>query len=226
MVKRKRGDSSQQRDRDEVHFDNVTIIDPHGDLNMIFDDSQSHFKQKMVVSRHVLCLSSKVFEAMLGDDSHFREATNPSLSRDGTPQVTFEDDDFQAMTVIMNVLHLQHQNVPKRTTFDQLHNIAIICDKYDLARSMGLWPDTWAQQFIGQEEKKGFQGWLLIAIVFRQKEVFTRMTKHIILNGTIDADTEDLVTAEGWEYDEGVPSAYMGTLCSRYSRDRIATNSV
>ena len=210
MVKRKRGDSSQQCDRDEVYFDTVTIIDPHGDLNMIFDDRQSPFKQKMVVSRHVLCLGSKVFEAMLGDDSHFREATNPSLSRDGIPQVIFKDDDFQAMTVMMNVLHLQHQNVPKRTTFDQLHNIAIICDKYDLARSMGLWLDTWAQQFIGQEEKKGFEGWLLIATVFQQKEVFTRMTKHIILNSTIDVNTGDLVTADGWEYDEGVPTGIMG----------------
>ena len=210
MAKRKRRESSPLGNRGEVHFDTVTIIDPNGDLNMIFGDDQEPLKKKMVVSRHVLCLSSKVFEAMLGYNSHFREATNPARSQDGVREATFQDDDFQAMTTIMNVLHLQHQKVPQRTTFDQLHKIAMICDKYDLTRSMGLWPGVWAEQFVSQVEKKGFHGWLLIATVFRQEEVFTRMTRHIILNSTIDASTGNLVTAEGWEYDEGVPSAIIG----------------
>jgi len=211
MVKRKRVDSSPLGDRGEAHFDTVNIIDPNGDLNMIFSDNQIPSKKKMVVSRHVLCLSSKVFEAMLGDHSHFREATAPIISRDGVREAKFEDDDFDAMTIIMNVLHLQHQNVPKQMVFDQLHKIAILCDKYDLTRSMGLWPDTWAQQHVKQVGKKGFHGWLLIATVFRQGEAFTKMTKHIILNSTLNPDG-DLLTAEGWTFDEGVPSTIISIL--------------
>ena len=138
--------------QDDSCFEDVANINPNGDLHMIFTN-KSPAKKKIVVSRHVLCLSSKVLEAMLGKHAQFRETADPILSRDGTHEVHFEDDNFYAMTVIMSVVHLQHQRVPKQTRFDQLYQIAILCDKYDLTRSMGLWPDSWAQQFVGQVEE-------------------------------------------------------------------------
>ena len=211
MVKRKRDEPMSLASRDEAPVDMITtIIDPDGDLNLIFRDGDGHSRKKMLVSRHTLCLSSKVFKAMLGVNSQFREATNPTISPDGIQEINLEGDDFQAMTVVMSVIHLQHRNTPKFTTFEQLHEIALICDKYDLTESLGLWPGFWAAQFHTQIEKKGFHGWLLIATVFRQDEAFARITKHIILTSIVDSETGDLVTPEGWELDEGVHPTIMG----------------
>ena len=217
MVKRKRvlppssedGDESQGVQVDNSHFDTTSIIDRNGDLNLIFINDDGA-KKKMVVSRHVLCIGSKVFDAMLGPDSHFREATNPSLSTDGVRQINCEDDDFDAMTIITNVLHLQHQRVPKSTTFELLYKIAIVCDKYDLVRSMGLWPGYWAEQFTTQIEKRGFEGWLLIATVFKQAAAFKRITKHLILTSMLDATTDELLTEDGCSFAECVPGAVIG----------------
>ncbi len=215
MPKRK---ATTSKPEDEVNDSQVesqiTVIVPNGDLYMVFDVNSSESK-KLLVSRYILCLSSKVFDAMIGDNSHFREGNNPTLSHDGIREVAFGDDDFPAMVTIMNILHLQHDRVPPRISFTQLRETAMLCDKYDLIRSIGLWPATWAQHYVDRIEKKGYHHWLLIASVFKQREAFTKITRHLILNSRIHANTGDLVTADGWPFTEGVSSTVVGMKTSQ-----------
>jgi len=211
MPKRKASTSIPSNDgHDSQAEGQTTVIVPSGDLYMVFNINDAESK-RLLVSRYILCLSSKVFDAMIGDSSHFREATTPTLSRDGFSEVNIDDDDFPAMSTIMNILHLRHDRVPCRISFTQLRETAMICDKYDLTRSLGLWPATWAQHYVDRIEKKGFQDWLLVASVFKRKEAFTKITRHLMLNSKIDTDTEELVTADGWPFTEGVSSTVIGT---------------
>lgn len=189
----------------------TTVIVPNGDLYMVFSIDGSESK-RLLVSRYILCLSSKVFDAMIGDNSHFREGTNPKVSHDGFREVDFGDDDFLAMSTIVDILHLQHDRVPPCISFAQLRETALLCDKYDLVRSVGLWPAMWAKQYLDRIEKKGFEDWLLVASIFKRKEAFTRITRHLILNSKIDATTGELVTADGWPFTEGVSSTILGKL--------------
>jgi hypothetical protein len=210
MPKRKASTSTPVNDENDSQVEKqTTAIVPNGDLYMVFNSNDSESK-RLLVSRYILCLSSKVFDAMVGDSSQFQEATNPTLSHDGIREVAFNDDDFPAMRTIMNILHLQHDRVLLRISFTQLRETAMICDKYDLVQSVGLWPATWAQHYVDRIEKKAFEDWLLIASVFKQKEAFTKITRHLIVNSKIDADTGELVTADGFSFTEGVPSTVVG----------------
>lgn len=196
----------------------TTVIVPNGDLYMVFNDEDNE-TGRLLVSRYILCLCSKVFDAMIGDSARFREATEPSVSVDGLREVLCDDDDFGAMTTIMNILHLQHDRVPPLVSFKRLRETASICDKYDLTRSLGLWPGTWAQHYVDRIQKKGFEHWLFVASVFKQREAFTKITRHLILNCKINAITGELETADDWSFSEGVPSTVIGTL--KYIKSQI-----
>lgn len=205
MSKRKASTPASESEDDLVqHEVQTTVIVSNGDLYVVCNESK-----KMLVSRYILCLASKVFQAMLGDNSHFREATNPTLSCDGIREVVF-DDDFATMLTIMRILHLQHDDVPSHISFTQLTETALICDKYDLVRSIGPWPKVWAQYYLDRIEKKGFHDWLLVSSVFRLEEAYTKTTKFIILNSKVDTNAGELVTYDGWPFTEGVPSTVVG----------------
>lgn len=69
------------------------VIDPEGDLYMELNGGS------LKVSRKALSLSSPVFLAMLGANSKFKEATNMTLDHNGVQIVSFEDDNFETMTL-------------------------------------------------------------------------------------------------------------------------------
>lgn len=111
----------------------TTKIDPDGDLLMNLPMNGDFSAAGLLVSRHTLCLSSAVFRAMLGPNSKFKESDSTTTTfEDGIQVITLEDDDFQTMEIIMNAIHLQSHLVPRKVTFQQLDDIAILCDKYDL----------------------------------------------------------------------------------------------
>ena len=208
MATKRKPEDMYSSDDESSGYNEMISIDPDGDLNLNLHDPERPCT--LLVSRHILCLSSSVFRAMIGRQSRFQEATNPTLSKDGCQEVMLEGDDIDVMEIIMNMLHLQHQHVPDRVTFDELYRIAITCDKYDLTRAMGRWPSTWCGDYIQQAKKPGFERWLRIAWIFRQREVFAEVTKYIIFNSKIDLTSGELLTAAGSPISEGVPLNIIG----------------
>ena len=157
----------------------LVTIDRDGDLRMNFATEED--RKGLLVNRHTLCLSSSVFRAMLGFDSPFKESARNATADGGIQDVTFEDDDFKTMEIIMNVIHLQHHNVPRGVSFEQLDKIAQLCDKYDFVRSLGPWPELWSKPYEVKIETKGYERWLFIAIVLKNAPIYSRITKHLIL---------------------------------------------
>lgn len=148
---------------------------------------------------------------MLGPGSQFKESDKKSATFEGGTQVTsFEDDDFQAMHIIMMDIHLQNDKVPRLVDFHLLDNIAVLCDKYDLRRSLGPWTDLWLQDHLETVEIEGFERWLFIATAFRNIKVYTDITRHLILNAALDQDGE--LVARGPGFTEGVPVSVLGSL--------------
>ena len=184
----------------------LVTIDRDGDLRMKFATKEDG--EGLLVNRHTLCLSSSVFRAMLGVDSPFKESARNATADGGIQDVTFEDDDFKTMEILMNVIHLQHHNVPRGVSFEQLDKIAQLCDKYDLVRSLGPWPELWSKPYEVKIETEGYERWLFIAIVFKNAPVYYRITKHLIL-ATRLTDTELVVNDR--RFAEGVPTRVLGT---------------
>lgn len=215
MSKRKASSTSLSTLRSDPrspHHANMTQIDPNGNLCMTFPSSTNAPSQSLLVSHHILCLSSKVFKEMLNPYTPWRAKSQPRCIPDPIDTVEFPDDDYASMLIVMNVLHMQHQRVPLKVDIEQLYKLAMLCDKYDLVQSMGLWPEKWTQRFAANVETVGYHGLLLIAHVFRHEEIFAQISRYLILNSKIDLDTGELVTVKGVPFTEGVPDAIIGTL--------------
>ena len=191
---------------EDTRFAAATIIvDADGDLIMRLKGG------KLKVSRKVLSISSPVFRAMLGAECPFKEATDKAIERDGTQAVSFEDDDFQTMAIIVRIMHLQSDQVPEKLTFKQLYQVAILCDKYDLKRCLGYWPKIWATPYLNSYAIEGFEGWLFMSIVFGYDGLFKEVTRHLILNSKVSGDNS-LVTPKGIDLGERVSSTITGKM--------------
>ena len=189
---------------EDTRFAAATIIvDIDGDLTMSLKGGN------LRVSRKVLSLSSPVFRAMLGAESRFSESTDKEFERDGTQVVSFEDDDFQTMAIVARIMHLQSNQVPKKLTFKQLYQVAILCDKYDFKECLGPWPNIWAKPYLKSYALEGYEGWLFMSIVFGNEEIFKDISKHLILNSKVTADGLP-VTITGIGFTERVSSTVVG----------------
>ena len=205
------GVSSQSKDDTSDQYEDARsaaatiIIDADGDLSISLRGGN------LKVSRKVLSISSPVFRAMFGPECRFKESTGKEVERDGTQAVSFEDDDFQTMAINARIMHLQSDKVPEKLTFQQLYQVAILCDKYDLKRCLGYWPKMWATPYLNSYGIEGYEGWLFMSTVFGYEELFKKVTRHLILNSKVSED-DSLVTAKGIDVTERVSSTIIGKM--------------
>ena len=207
MSKRKHstGDpSNMSNEYEDLRTGPVTVvIDPEGDLYMKLDTGS------LKVSRKTLSLSSPVFLAMFGAGSKFKEVTDKTLDHEGVQIVTFDEDNFEMMAVIANIMHLRSDVVPNTLTFKQLYQIAVLCDKYDLKRCLGPWTSIWATPYLDCYARLGYEEWLFMSVVFKYDGVFKEVTRHAIINAEL-SEQGTLVTSAGFDLSEGVPSTILG----------------
>lgn len=187
-----------KRSADEMLNGNIIIIDTRGDLYMGFKEG------KILVSSKVLSLASTNFQAML-EKFPFTARSEPSIFGGGHNVIPFHEDDCKSMVVIMNILHLKHYAIPKEIEFQQLHNVAQICDKYDLLQSLGHWPGIWSAKLIEHMKHTDYETWLFIARVFKQDSILLKITRYLILNSTI-SPLGEIISGNGASIHGSVPA--------------------
>ncbi|KAL2038621.1 hypothetical protein N7G274_008669 [Stereocaulon virgatum] len=197
----------------------TSVIDREGDLYMGLDHGA------LLVSRKALCLGSPVLLAMLGDDSQFSERIARKTGSDGVQIIRFQDDDFSAMQVVVNIMHLQNDKVPQNVSFQQLHQIAILCDKYDLKRCLGYWPEKWTAPWLESYSKTGHEAMLFISITFKLTSAFEDITAHLIRNTTVSS-SGSLVTLSEVEIGEGVSSKIIDQIRARREKAIFAVRDL
>jgi hypothetical protein len=92
-----------------------TIIDVTGDIILIVPAGKK--QHKFLVSLFTLCLASPVFSAMLGN-SCFREGLDLQKHKSRKDpksrfELKLENDNPDAMEIILNVIHLRGEDVPR-----------------------------------------------------------------------------------------------------------------
>ena len=157
-------------------------FDPDGDVIFVLPCSEGTVRFQ--INSSVVCLQSPVFKAMLGKNSQFKEARDLA-SRDavGPPlEISLADDDPKALAVILRVVHLQHEWVPVSLSRDRLHQVAILCDKYDMSRALGNCLDKWFKPYLGKQGRVPEQAdkWLFMAYAFALPTLFTLCSKQVI----------------------------------------------
>lgn len=142
---------------------------------------------RMLVSSKHLILSSSVFEAMLQD--RFKEGQ--TLRSTGFLELPLPDDDPDAISILLDVIHGHTRKVPRKVDFELLIHISILVDKYQLHEVVEVFSDGWIQA-LDQEVPAGLTvdliPWLSIFWVFGQSDKFKLMTR--IMERECDGTTE------------------------------------
>lgn len=184
-------------------------IDPHGDL--ILDLPPSDAQHSLRVASKALCLSSSVFRAMLGPSSKFQEGVKLRENAGGSAaHISLDDDSYDALLIVMNAIHLQIRKMPTTVTVDLFYQIAVVCDKYDLAEILVPWVKMWTDRFQDVAKKPGYERWFLISWVFRQSKIFSNVTRELMLDTKL-SKRGLLVTSGGHFLDSGgIPDSLIG----------------
>jgi hypothetical protein len=99
--------------------------------------------RSLIVSSHVLRLSSNVFDRMLAHD--MKEGSE--LTEKNHVTISLPEDDAEAMTVICNILYYRNALVPPEIHADFLHNIAVLSDKYFMNEALKPTVKTWIRDY-------------------------------------------------------------------------------
>lgn len=208
-------------------YEPIAIVDivPYGDLvlQVSSDAGIARFK----VSSQVLCIASPVFRAMLGPSSNFKEACElRAAAADAQPYVlSLGEDDPQALAVVLNALHLQGSKVPISISFQNLVDLAIICDKYDCAPGVTLWADVWTEVWKNYALEPGFERWLFIAWTFGIDEIFMSLSRKLILDGEFDTTNKTSLILKGHPMDDMlIPEPVMGKYLQSNPATQCAAN--
>lgn len=147
-------------------------IHPDGDVVFIVGNKKS----RVLVSSVILRNSSQVFNVLLGP----KYAEGQKLSSKGSVEVPLPEDDPEALTTILCVLHGRNDRVPEEIPGDKLCEIATLCDKYDLFIPLKFAIQQWLRASWLVSEPSEL--WLLMSAAywFRHQKVFAKATHDLI----------------------------------------------
>ena len=182
---------------------------PDLSITTIFKPS-SGAKQKSVfrVSRSNMCCACKPWKAMLKPSSLFREGALH------TAEVSFEDDDPPALRILLDIAHLNFNQIPKRLDFVTLLKISVLCDKYDTVRLVTPWIRKWTESLKEQVYAPGHEEWLFIAWTFGDVNTYTLLTHDLVLGSRASYDGT-LLGKTGLPIGQYMPPEAIGRLCRK-----------
>jgi hypothetical protein len=100
--------------------------------------------RSLVVSSHVLTLTSHFFKRMLATGM----TEGNSIAQTGHVTIPLPDDDAEAMTVICNIIHHRNTSVQPKVDLSFLHDIAVLSDKCDFNEALKPTVTTWVCDYI------------------------------------------------------------------------------
>lgn len=144
-------------------------LDPSGDLLIV---NQAMRQKTFRVSSFAMCLASPVWRAMLIPSGDFKEA------RPKNGEVSFPEDEPDAMFTVLSAVHYQFQHIPKTLSSTNLLNLGIVCDKYDVAKFIIPWfKSNWSKR---SGFKQAGRNQILIAWLFQDIETFSKHVDHMV----------------------------------------------
>ena len=168
------------------HQDDI-ILDPTGDLVLVIGSEADI--QRVRVSRNAMTLASHPWSIMLHRNGNFREASAGTVS--------FPDDNVDAFKILLQIAHLRFHEIPFSLEYDELLDIAILCDKYDTGRLCLPFYPSWIRSLrpLGDENERSAE-WCFISSTFRDHVIFSHVAERLVLSTRIDAEGQ-LVTPAG-----------------------------
>jgi hypothetical protein len=181
-------------DQDEVTEDNIEVLGGQDGVLRHHDskntalaeqspdlgngDEPSHIRMR-VSSKH-LTLVSPIFKSLL--KGGYKESQ--SLSSRGTAEIPLPDDDCQALEILLNIIHGRLKHVPRTLSLDELTQITVLVDKYQLQEVTEMFSQAWIDLLKKRtpiECTNELLPWICIAWVFKEADHFAKTTKIALL---------------------------------------------
>lgn len=150
------------------------------------DDSVKY----LVSSRH-LALASRYFSTKLSGP--WIEAAVKHL--DGCYHMDATEWDSDAFLILMQVIHGKTRSVPRRVDVDMLAKLAVLVDYYDCHEVIEIYCPIWINSLTDElpvSYGRDAVLWLLISHVFKQDDIFQRMTQVVVLKSAYPVQTMGL----------------------------------
>lgn len=96
----------------------------------------------IVINSHLAALYSPVFRAMLRKDFAESEVNN----RRGDWVVNLPDDPVEPVFFLLSMIHGRWDNIPEKFSIDELYDVLITADKYDMMRISLPWYLHWTNR--------------------------------------------------------------------------------
>ena len=142
---------------------------------------------------------------MMGKHGRFIEA-----SEHQTTPIPFPDDDMFALSILLNVAHLQFSRIPVVVTLEQLYQIAVTFDKYDAGRVALPWLHRWFEEAKTCTKLTDFPSqWSFISWAFGDERTF-RTTVEFLLENIKKLQKGELLICGRNFVDKGMPLDLFG----------------
>ena len=197
--------SSAQGDANNIVKIATVQFDPQGDV--IFALPCTEGIVRFQINSSIVCLQSPVFRAMMGKNSHFKEARDLATRDTTSPplEISLADDDPKALAIILRILHLQHNFVPINLDEDRLYQVAILCDKYDLGQALRIHSEQWLRPHLCKIPEQADK-WLYMAQAFALPEFFKICSKMVIQGIYIKESGDPVVSKDSTSLNENISS--------------------
>ena len=178
----------------------ITHYDPFGDRKILAGTKEK--PEIFMVSSQAMSLASKQFRNMFAADSRFAEATR---SPGTIIEKSLLEDHVNSLKILLSIIHLKHSLVPSTLSYDELVQLAILCDYYDVAEVVQPWITNWIHHVQKRQAKNKLaaEGWLFVAWTFGIEDIFERVSTYLIRNVAIS--TENTIRI----HDHAINAAHM-----------------
>lgn len=153
-------------------------FDAHGDLRLVVGEQKA---VSLVCSRS-LARASKIFNAMLYGDSAESKPAGP-----GDWRVELPDDDPYALFYLLNIIHGRFDRVSTSISEENLREITILSDKYDLTHILRPWAESWLSTIPGGARKDNSTR-IWIAWELGDFKLFSQECENLLLSSSTDSD--------------------------------------
>jgi hypothetical protein len=186
--------------------ENSITIDPYGDRSLIIGEKEN--QKRFLVSSNAMRLASPVWERMF--TGPYKEGT--------AKEIPFPEGKPDALLIVLRIAHLRFKDLPLLLDFQELVNLAVVCDEYDLVPTVRPFLTKWITPLEPLADKIGFEEWLFVAWTFGYPKIFEQISRRLVLCASTNAGGQCLDGTMKVLDDCFMPPGIIGKLRTLYPR--------
>ncbi|KAF4470202.1 hypothetical protein FALBO_2874 [Fusarium albosuccineum] len=168
-----------------THEPSMLQLYPNGDAILVIHHRTKQ-SIKCLISSTILRVASPYFDALFGSD--FKEGA--AVRQGDCPEITLQEDDPEAMEIILSILHFKYHERFNKLSPSQLASVARQSDKYSCNAALRPWISTWLSAIEDVSETKEIGLLLTAAYFFRSTDSISAVSKGAVPHLTLDFEAE------------------------------------